>query len=200
MPVKDEADPDYRQREEKDGMTAEERKSVNDFLKKHEIQELIQQIQTGYQEGIDYEFVTEKKSGKGRGSFNDYLDYQKDGKEGWFTYRTNKDTTKYDDYDSILVSEAKGGNAGRKTKVKNFNDEPNPNIIAYFHPECAKKYFAGKEQPQENNNSRIKEKLLRNLDKICLDPDGYLANNEYLKTDEAEEEYQKAFNSPHQKE
>ncbi|CAG8658055.1 1976_t:CDS:2 [Ambispora leptoticha] len=68
----------------------------------------------------------------------------------------------------------------------------NPNIIAYFHPECAKKYFAGKEQPQENNNSRIKEKLLRNLDKICLDPFGYLANNEYLKTDGAEEEYQKA--------
>ena len=35
MPVKDEADPDYRQREEKDGMTNEERKAVNDFLKKH---------------------------------------------------------------------------------------------------------------------------------------------------------------------
>jgi len=35
MPVKDEADPDYRQREEKDGMTTDERKSVNDFLKKH---------------------------------------------------------------------------------------------------------------------------------------------------------------------
>ena len=35
MPVKDEADPDYRQREEKDGMTNEERKVVNDFLKKH---------------------------------------------------------------------------------------------------------------------------------------------------------------------
>jgi hypothetical protein len=35
IPVKDEADPDYQQREEKDGMTTEERKSVNDFLKKH---------------------------------------------------------------------------------------------------------------------------------------------------------------------
>jgi len=35
MPVKDEADPDYRQREEKDGMTTDERKAVNDFLKKH---------------------------------------------------------------------------------------------------------------------------------------------------------------------
>ncbi|CAG8456794.1 27247_t:CDS:2 [Gigaspora margarita] len=37
MPVKDEGDPDYRQREEKDGMTPEERKTVNDFLKKHEL-------------------------------------------------------------------------------------------------------------------------------------------------------------------
>ena len=35
MPVKDEADPDYRQKEEKDEMTTEERKAVNDFLKKH---------------------------------------------------------------------------------------------------------------------------------------------------------------------
>ena len=35
MPVKDEADPDYRQREEKDGMTTEERTAVNDLLKKH---------------------------------------------------------------------------------------------------------------------------------------------------------------------
>ncbi|CAG8658034.1 1975_t:CDS:2 [Ambispora leptoticha] len=83
MPVKDEADPDYRQREEKDGMTAEERKSVNDFLKKHvkilktmaknnnvieEIQELIQQIKADYQEGADFEFVTPnliKKASKG---------------------------------------------------------------------------------------------------------------------------------------
>ncbi|CAG8448413.1 19226_t:CDS:2 [Racocetra fulgida] len=32
----DEADPDYRRGEEKDGMTPEERKSVNDFLQKHE--------------------------------------------------------------------------------------------------------------------------------------------------------------------
>lgn len=35
MPVKDEGDPDYRQREEKDGMTPAERKTVNDFLQKH---------------------------------------------------------------------------------------------------------------------------------------------------------------------
>ena len=56
---------------------------------------------------------------------------------------------------------------------------PTPNILGYFHPECAKKYFANKEQPSENNNSqRIKEKILRNLDKICLDPMGELANAE----------------------
>jgi hypothetical protein len=36
MPVKDEGDPDYRQREEKDGLTSEQRKAVNDFLKKHD--------------------------------------------------------------------------------------------------------------------------------------------------------------------
>ena len=35
MPVKDEGDPDYRQMEEKDGLTSEQRKAVNDFLKKH---------------------------------------------------------------------------------------------------------------------------------------------------------------------
>ena len=35
MPVKDEGDPDYRQREEKDGLTSEQRKAVNEFLKKH---------------------------------------------------------------------------------------------------------------------------------------------------------------------
>lgn len=33
-----------------------------------------------------------------------------------------------------------------------------------------------------------KGKLLANLDKICLAPDGFLANNEHLKTDGAEEE------------
>jgi hypothetical protein len=35
MPVKDEGDPDYGRKEERDGMTPEERKKVNDFLKKH---------------------------------------------------------------------------------------------------------------------------------------------------------------------
>ena len=35
MPVKDEGDPDYRQKEEKDGMNPEERKKVDEFLKKH---------------------------------------------------------------------------------------------------------------------------------------------------------------------
>jgi len=37
VPVKDEGDPDYRRQEEKkDGMTPEERKKVNEFLKKHD--------------------------------------------------------------------------------------------------------------------------------------------------------------------
>lgn len=53
-------------------------------------------------------------------------------------------------------------------------------IFGYFHSECAKKYFADKEQSNENN-SRIKEKLLRNLDKISFDQAGHLANAELLK-------------------
>ena len=81
---------------------------------------------------------------------------------------------------------------------RKIGDGPTPNIIAHFHPECAKKYFADKEQANENN-VRIKEKLLRNLDKLCFDPGSYLANNEYLKTDQAEEEYQKTFNLPYQR-
>lgn len=36
MPAKDEGDPDYRRREE-DGMTPEERKKVNELLKKHDL-------------------------------------------------------------------------------------------------------------------------------------------------------------------
>jgi hypothetical protein len=35
MPVRDETDPDYRPRKEKEEIAPEERKSVNDFLKKH---------------------------------------------------------------------------------------------------------------------------------------------------------------------
>ena len=90
-----------------------------------EIQELIQQIKKEYREGVDYEFVTKKEWEKrGMGwmnilssrlkkycrekfnfplSFNDYLDYQKNDKGGsWFTYRTRKNTSKYDNYDCIL--------------------------------------------------------------------------------------------------
>jgi len=51
-----------------------------------------------------------------------------------------------------------------------------------------KKYFAEKKQPSENN-ARIKEKLLRNLDKICIGPSAYLENAEYLKNDGAESDY-----------
>jgi len=43
-----------------------------------------------------------------------------------------------------------------------------PFALAHFHPHCAKKYFADKEQPNQNNNSRIKEKILQNLEKMCL--------------------------------
>jgi len=58
--------------------------------------------------------------------------------------------------------------------------KPSPNVIGYFHPECAKKYFSGKEQSSENN-TRIKEKLLRNLDKISIEQCGYLINAELVK-------------------
>jgi len=53
-------------------------------------------------------------------SFNDYLDYHKDDEGGsWFTYRTNKDTTKYGDHDLILVSENKGGDTSKEAKPEN---------------------------------------------------------------------------------
>ncbi|MCE8164141.1 MAG: hypothetical protein I3273_04460 [Candidatus Moeniiplasma glomeromycotorum] len=39
------------------------------------------------------------------------------------------------------------------------------------------------------NTSLIKEKILRNLDKICLDPIGYLADAEIIKGSEVEENY-----------
>jgi hypothetical protein len=35
IPVKDEGDPDYRQKEEKDGLSPEQRKVVDDLVKKH---------------------------------------------------------------------------------------------------------------------------------------------------------------------
>ena len=67
--------------------------------------------------------------------------------------------------------------ADKVPEIRVFNEEGE--IITHGYP--------------HNDNSRIKEKLLRNLDKLCLDPGGYLANNEYLKMDGAEEEYQKLF-------
>ena len=81
----------------------------------------------------------------------------------------------------------------KKTVGKDFGQESK--VIGYFHPHCAKRHFADKNQPNQNDNSRLKEKLLRNLDKLCLDPEGYLANNEYLKTDGADKEYHQQFNS-----
>ena len=74
------------------------------------------------------------------------------------------------------------------------DNRPDPKIIAYFHPECAKKHFADKKQPNQNN-TLIKEKLLRNLDKICLDPRCDLANSEALKQKGAEKNYGVKINS-----
>jgi len=68
-------------------------------------------------------------------------------------------------------------------KITGFLNPP-PNVIGYFHPHCAKKYFADKEQPSENDNIRIKEKLLRNLDKISIEQCGYLINAELVKRTE----------------
>ncbi|KLL02337.1 MAG: hypothetical protein MRERC_2c067 [Mycoplasmataceae bacterium RC_NB112A] len=62
-------------------------------------------------------------------------------------------------------------------------------LAAYLHPECAKKYFANKEQPDQNEILRLKEKLLRNLDKVCLGPIGWLANAEVVKGDIVEKEF-----------
>jgi len=56
-----------------------------------------------------------------------------------------------------------------------------PFALAHFHPHCAKKYFADKKNPNENDNARIKEKLLRNLDKISIEQCGYLINAELVK-------------------
>jgi len=64
-------------------------------------------------------------------------------------------------------------------KITGFLNPP-PNVIGYFHPECSKKHFLNKEQSSENN-TRIKEKLLRNLDKISIEQCGYLINAELVK-------------------
>ncbi|KLL05055.1 MAG: hypothetical protein MRERV_6c034 [Mycoplasmataceae bacterium RV_VA103A] len=153
---------------------------------------------------------------------NYHLDYEKGDQEGNdFYYRICVDNNDYDVLDCVKDELYRfNDNSEEPKKCKTCGEldsyengrivmwsgrkiggflNPSPNIISYFHPECAKKYFADKAQPNENN-VRIKEKLLRNLDKICLDPYGYLANNECLKTDEAEEEYQKTFNLPYQRE
>jgi len=46
-------------------------------------------------------------------------------------------------------------------------------------------------EPLSEKTIRIKEKLLRNLDKISLDPIGYLADAEIVKSNEVEVNYQK---------
>ncbi|CAG8670267.1 12883_t:CDS:2, partial [Racocetra persica] len=179
-----------------------------------EIKELIQKIKNEYQEEVDFAFVAPSLINRASGGYrvkiisprlkkfcrekfsllsgvNYHLDYKKGDQEGNdFYYRICVDNNDYDVLDCVKDELYRG------RKIGGFLN-PSPNIISYFHPECAKKYFADKAQPNENN-VRIKEKLLRNLDKICLDPYGYLANNECLKTDEAEEEYQKTFNLPNE--
>jgi len=193
----------------------------NNIIK--EINELVQHIKNEYQEGIDYKFVAEsylKKNGMThihiisprlkkycREKFgfplgvDDYLDYEKNDKEGNdLLYRTSA----YYDYDYLSFSDNRvlpakekkescqvcGSLASEKNgRMKlwdgeKISNEPSPNVIAYFHPHCAKKYFANKDQPNKSNNSPIKEKLLRNLDKICLGPIGWLANAEIVKRED----------------
>ncbi|CAI2192120.1 4244_t:CDS:2 [Funneliformis geosporum] len=195
MPVKDEADPDYRQKEEKDGMTTEERKSVNEFLKKHdmanknnvikEIQELIQHIEANYQEGIDYKHMT----------------WDEINKEG--VVRTSILSPRLKKY----CREKFGFPAGQtikkggervdvlwwcKEKLNNLGLEKEGIKASEMCAVCQKiafrkeEYFADKEQPNEKN-TQIKEKLLRNLDKICIEQTGHLANAELLKNDKENE-------------
>lgn len=76
-------------------------------------------------------------------------------------------------------------NHDKETNTLEFSK---PLALAYLHPECAKKYFVNKEQQTSQNSIRIK-KLLRNLDKICLDPMGELANAELLKQRGIERNY-----------
>ncbi|CAG8614585.1 11231_t:CDS:2 [Paraglomus occultum] len=135
-----------------------------------EIQELIQQIKNEYQEGVDYKFVTGNEAHK---------------------QSLGKDISQEVKPKNCAVCGKLSSKENGQMKLwdgEKITGEPRPNILGYFHPECAKKYFAGKEQSSESN-TRIKEKLLRNLDKICIGPSAYLENAEYLKNDGAESDY-----------
>jgi len=56
-----------------------------------------------------------------------------------------------------------------------------PISLVHFHPECAENYFVDREQSKNDDFSDIKEKILQNLEKICLDPAGCLVNAELIK-------------------
>lgn len=53
-----------------------------------------------------------------------------------------------------------------------WRDEPNPNIMAYFHPECAEKYFANPDRITRFSNSN------KNLDKNILQLLTYFQKND----------------------
>jgi hypothetical protein len=141
---------------------------------------------------------------------NDYLDYSKTNSANNYYYRLDGEHGKEGEFEGLYWRLTNRGleqekpkkckscgemtfeENGRmwlwneKTVGKEFGQDSK--VIGYFHPECAKKHFVGKEQSSEKN-ARIKEKLLRNLDKICLDPLGDLANAELLEDKEIENKY-----------
>ena len=141
------------------------------------------------------------------------LDYEKGDQEGNdFYYRLEGNSAEYDILDCVkgelyrfnhdkqkpkkckVCGELTSYEEGQIAEWNKANTPPETKIIGYLHPECLKKYFAEKKQPSENN-ARIKEKLLRNLDKICIGPSAYLENAEYLKNDGAESDYWKLHES-----
>ncbi|CAG8456813.1 27248_t:CDS:2 [Gigaspora margarita] len=174
-----------------------------------EIQELIQQIKNEYEEGVDFKDLTIKGEGEEKGcevgclniishrlknfcrkrfnfpaGVNDHLDYAR---------MIENEILSLSPIKSLWNEEKKipttfGITQEKKNrKIVRFVDGysmkfSKPFALVHFHPECAEKYFADKEQPNESS-SRIKEKILRNLDKISLDPTGYLANAEIVKGD-----------------
>ncbi|CAG8686904.1 7220_t:CDS:2, partial [Ambispora gerdemannii] len=198
MPVKDEGDPDYRQREEKDGMTPAERKTVNEFLKKHGLdkKEANKKQKTGAIIRLSPRLKSFlRKKFDFPPALNDYLDYSKTDSEGDSNYYYRLDGEHGLEQEKPkkckscgeLTLEEEGPTVG-----KEFGQDSK--VIGYFHPNCAKKYFVDKEQTSENN-IRIKEKLLRNLDKISLNPIGYLANAEIVKGDIEKDYYKGDANS-----
>ncbi|MCE8163769.1 MAG: hypothetical protein I3273_05880 [Candidatus Moeniiplasma glomeromycotorum] len=187
-----------------------------------EIHELVHEIETNFQEGVDFQKPYWSLGKHNTGAithlsprlrdflrkkfdfpvgFNDWLDYNKndfsgnnyyyrlDGEcgkgehEGLYFRHSNKYLEQEQPKKCKHCGELTLEEDGRfwlwdKTTVgKNFGQDSK--FIAYFHPECAKKYFAKKDQPSKI--SRIKDKILLHLDKISFDQAGHLANAELLK-------------------